>query len=620
MNSILKADIDQAVQRQERSAAIGMMRRLLMDEPGLMTAQYVLDRIKKIAPSSSMKAVRVMILRSFTLEPVVPLLRAKAAVYGIDLSVCVGGFNTYAQDILDPDSILYRETPDIVILATQTCDVAPELWADFTGLSEAGIRQTIAGTMERFRSLVGGVRSRSQAHLVIHTLEQPLVPSAGILDAQSPQGQIEAIATINRGFVELAREHRGVYLLDYNALVARVGRTRWRDEQKWLTVRLPIAAEHLTCLADEYMRFILPLTGRVCKALVVDLDNTLWGGVIGEDGSSGIRLGPEYPGAAYQALQRAILDLYRRGIILAVCSKNNMADAMEVLENHPSMLLRPKYFAALRINWNDKACSLREVAAELNIGIDSLAFLDDNPIEREQIRRLLPEVSVIDLPEDPMGYAAALRACPLFERVKISEEDIERGRLYNEERQRAELKRGTESLEDFYHSLEMRVETSMVTPESVARVSQLTQKTNQFNLTTKRYSEQEIQDLAARPGWKVRTLRVVDRFGDSGLVGVSITRQEGDACEIEVFLMSCRVIGRTVETAFLASLAKDASSRGIRFLRGWFLPTRKNEPARDFYQKHGFRAVQSRDEGVHYELDLHEQAVSCPGWIVLEDM
>jgi FkbH-like protein len=200
---------------------------------------------------------------------------------------------------------------------------------------------------------------------------------------------------------------------------------------------------------------LLPLTGKVCKALVVDLDNTLWGGIVGENGPHGIELGAEYPGAAYRALQRAILDLHERGVIIAVASKNNEADALEVIERHPGMLLRLQHFSALQISWNEKAHSLRAIAAELNIGLDSLAFIDDNPVEREHIRIQVPEVYVIDLPTDPMGYAEALRAVPVFERTVLTGEDRARGRLYAEERSRTTLEKASGSVEEFYRSLEM---------------------------------------------------------------------------------------------------------------------------------------------------------------------
>jgi FkbH-like protein len=390
---------------------------------------------------------------------------------------------------------------------------------------------------------------------------------------------------------------------------------RWHDEHKWLTVRLPIKADCLMYLAQEWLRFIHPLAGKVCKALVMDLDNTLWGGVIGEDGLAGIQVGLDYPGAAYAAVQRVILDLYQRGIILAVCSKNNPADAMEALEHHPEMLLRPHHFASMRINWQDKAQNLREIAAELNIGIEALAFLDDNPAERHWVRSELPEVTVIDLPNDPMDYSQALRDAPVFERLSLSAEDRERGRYYAEQRQRTELESSAVSLEDFYRSLQMEVEIASVTPQTLNRTAQLTQKTNQFNLTTRRYTEQQLTEMTASPEWQVRSLRVRDRFGDNGLVGVAITHCIGEVCEIDTLLLSCRVIGRTVETALLANLAQEARNQGMLSLQGWYLPTKKNVPAKDVYRSHGFKLIKEVDQDTLWEFDLSTGRINCPEWL-----
>jgi FkbH-like protein len=437
----------------------------------------------------------------------------------------------------------------------------------------------------------------------------------GILDAQRADNAAEAIQRINRGLRALAGEHRGVYVLDYDALVARHGREKWGDARKWLTVRLPVASANLPHLAREWLRFLHPLAGKVAKCVAVDLDNTLWGGVIGEDGMNGIRLGAEYPGAAFQELQRALLDLKRRGILLAVCSKNNPADAMEALSGHPGMVLQPRDFAAMRINWNEKARNLREIAAELNIGLDTIAFLDDNPVERQQVREQAPEAIVIHLPQDPMGYSQAVRDCPWLERLTLSEEDRQRGEYYAAQRERVELERSVTSKEDFYRGLEQVAEIAPVNAQTLARVSQLTQKTNQFNLTTRRYTEQQIAEMAASPAWRVWSLRVKDRYADNGLVGVAIAKVDGQVCEIDSFLMSCRVIGRTLETALLAHLAADARERGAKILQGWFLATKKNAPAQEFYRDHGFEVAEQTAEGVLWKLDLQEKEIRTPEWI-----
>lgn len=612
----LRQDIDHFIAAGDAAAASRLLAELWRREPGPAVAAFVTSRYEKLRGTIPFTAHRLAVLRSFTLEPVVPLIRAAAFVTGIDLTVHLCDFNAYPQEILDAASSLYSFAPETAILAVQTRDVAPELWDGYADLSPESIVASVTRVIGSFQSWIKAFRQQSSANLIVHTLESPPTPSLGVLDAQSEASQSASIRQINDGLRAARREHRGVFLLDYDSLIGRHGFAHWHDEKKWLTARMPIAAGHLMHLAHEWLRFLVPLTGQTAKALVVDLDNTLWGGVIGEDGMNGIRLGPEYPGAAYQALQRALLDVHRRGILLAVCSKNNPADAMEAIEKHPGMLLKPEHFAAIRINWGDKHQNLREIAAELNIGTDALAFLDDNPVERAQVRAALPEATVIDLPADPSGFATALRDSPVFERLTLSQEDRLRTALYATEQQRSRAEQDFTSKEDFFRSLEQEVEIATVEPATLARVSQLTQKTNQFNLTTRRYSEQQITEMASRPAWQVLSLRVRDRFGDHGLVGVAITHDDGSACEIDTFLLSCRVIGRTVETAFLSHLAEHARARGLKSLRGWFLPTKKNSPAKNFYAQHGFTQESANGDGSLWALDLQNN-IACPDWVKL---
>jgi FkbH-like protein len=253
----------------------------------------------------------------------------------------------------------------------------------------------------------------------------------------------------------------------------------------------------------------------------------------------------------------------------------------------------------------------------LNIGLDSLAFLDDNPAEREHIRASLPEVTVIDLPSDPMAFADVLRAHPVFERLAVSAEDTERSRYYAEQRSRESVRSAAGSVEEFYRSLDQEVEIAPVTAATLARAAQLTQKTNQFNLTTRRYRDQQLSELAEMPGWDLYTVRVKDRFGDNGIVGVMLTRTSEGACEIDTFLLSCRVISRTVETAMLAFLTAECRNRGVERLSGWFLPTAKNRPAADFYAAHGFERDTEKDGGTRWTLNLATGAIECPAWIRL---
>jgi FkbH-like protein len=379
--------------------------------------------------------------------------------------------------------------------------------------------------------------------------------------------------------------------------------------------RLPFSADAVWPVAQACARVLLPAMGKVRKAIVVDLDNTLWGGVVGEDGPHGLKLGSEYPGAAFRALQRVLLECHERGVILAIASKNNEKDAMEVLVDHPEMLLRPLHFAAMQINWNPKPENLRLIARTLNIGIDSLIFIDDNPAERAQMREQLPEVLVVELPVDPMGYADAIRQLPVLERLRVSAEDRDRGRQYEEQRQREELHRTSGSIEDFYRSLEMQVTIRPIEPNTLARSSQLTQKTNQFNLTTRRYDEARIASMLDDEAWRTYACSVRDRFGDNGLVGLALVRVLGESWSIDTFLLSCRVIGRTVETGMLARIAAEAYSAGVKRLIGEFIPTAKNAPASEFYRDHGFAQLPGQAGKLEWELDLGARRPAWPQWL-----
>jgi FkbH-like protein len=611
----LQEEIDRLISAHEGAKARLRLADLWRTEPGPALAGFVASRFERLGRGPVHCACKLAVLRSFTVEPVVIVLRAAAQISGIEVSPQVGGFNTYAQEVLDGNSRLYRFMPDIVILAVQTRDIAPDLWDNAGHLSPQEIEAAVNRVTNGYRDWLEAFRGQSQAHLIIHNLEMPMLPGQGILDDQRTDGQTHAIREINYKLQQMVRAHLGVYVLDYDALVARFGRTHWHDERKWLAMRMPIAANCLVHLANEWLRFLHPLTGRLCKALVVDLDNTLWGGVVGEAGVQGIVSSPEYPGAAYQAVQRVLVDLHRRGILLAICSKNNAADAMEALQTHPGLLVRPEHFAALRINWNEKSRNLREIAQELNIGIDAIAFLDDNPVERQQVRLELPEVFVIEPPGDPMDYARALREAPVFERLTLSEEDRDRGQLYVAQRQRSELQQSRRSLEEFYRSLEQEVELAPAGPDAIPRVSQLTQKTNQFNVTTRRYSEQQIAEMIRQPGVQIFTARVRDRFGDNGLVGLAIIRTLDNVCEIDTFLLSCRVIGRAVETVMLSHLVDQAKSRGLKRVQGWFVPTQKNAPAKDFYAAHGFSEQEHDGSGsIRWSLETEASRVAAPQW------
>jgi len=320
---------------------------------------------------------------------------------------------------------------------------------------------------------------------------------------------------------------------------------------------------------------------------VLDLDNTLWGGVVGEDGPHGIKLDMNAPGANFIAFQQAILDLWNRGVILAINSKNNYEDAMAVIRNHPNMVLKEKHFAAMRINWQDKAANMRELAKELNIGTDSFVFLDDDPLNRSLVRAVLPEVEVPELPANPEQYAKFLMNLPYFESAAITDEDKMRGNLYVTERLRKEAEGRSANKEEFLRDLNIELKCHVDDPSCISRLAQLTEKTNQFNMNKTPFTEKEIEDFILNKDYKVFYAQAQDKFGDYGVIAFALARKDGDKNWImESLLMSCRALGRGIEEAFMDKLREKASEENIENVRLIFKETEKNMPARDFRQKY----------------------------------
>jgi FkbH-like protein len=321
------------------------------------------------------------------------------------------------------------------------------------------------------------------------------------------------------------------------------------------------------------------------KCLVLDLDNTLWGGILGEDGMENLKLSLTPPGNSFVAFQRAILDLYERGIILAVNSRNNLDEAMEAIKSHPNMVLKEKHFAAFRINWNSKADNLKELALELNIGLDSMVFIDDDPSNRAMVKESLPEVEVPELPKDPAEYTKFLISLPYFESKVITDEDKFRGNYYVTERLRKEAEKSFENKEDFLKNLQTEIRVYVDDASAISRLSQLSEKTNQFNVFKQSLSEKEIAEYVASKDYKVFYAKVSDRFGDSGITAFALILVTKGKWHIKSFLLSCRVIGHGVEEAFLHSIYNQAQKDKIKKITISFEKTEKNKPAEDFVSK-----------------------------------
>ena len=594
-------------------AAMQAVRSLLEIAPGRRTHRFLRDTVASTdADGAGLERLKVVLLASFSIEFLQDALVAVALGAGFKLELYQPAFATFRQEILDPGSRLYAEAADVVILAVEAEDWSTAPFDDYFALADAD------AAVERFRGEIGQLidafRSCSRAPLLVHNLALPASRKLGLFDAKSAQGQSLLLQRMNDALAGAARQAVDAHIVDYAALVNRHGALNWYDERMRLYAGAPIAGAMQIHLAHEYVKCLRALTGNAKKCLVIDLDNTLWGGVVGEDGIDGIRLGATYPGNAFVKFQRHVLDLRQRGVILAIASKNNPADVDEVFERHRAMVLRREDFAALEIGWSPKSESLRRIAQRLSIGLEHIVFVDDNPAECEEVRRALPQVCVIALPAQPERYVEALQREGLFDTLSVSAEDRRRGDLYRQRAQAEGLREHVGSIEDYYRDLAMQIEVAPIRGATLPRAAQLTQKTNQFNVTTRRYSEAEIAQSLTDPGRIGFTVAVRDRFGDNGVVGVVLASEAQGSLEIDALLMSCRVIGRTVETAMLAQLCDEAQARRLSIVRGRIVITAKNAPARDLFERHGFVREHEDARESSWRLDLAGHRVEWPAW------
>lgn len=556
-----------------------------------------------------LRPVRIALLATFTVEGLVPYLEVEAARRGFGVEVYIGPFNSVKQELLDPGSGCIQHRPDAVFILQLLADVCPPLANDFLALETTERVRHADTTVVELTASLTAFRKHSPATVVVGNFARPLEPPLGIYEASAPATQTDSIHQLNSRMATSVSAIAGVYVLDFDRLCADVGYRHWRDDKLWYLGRSPLSAQLLPAVARTQALFIQAIKGSPRKCLVLDLDDSLWGGVVGEVGVAGVQLGQTYPGNVYRDFQQAVLELHRRGILLAINSKNNSADVDEVFACHPDMVLTKGHFASIRINWQDKPKNMVEIARELNIGIDSLVFFDDNPVERALMRQALPQVLTLGVPSDPIQYVRVLRESGAFERLSFTEEDRRRGEMYQEEAARRELQEQSVSLEDFLKSLQLTVSIAAVDQFTFPRVLDLLQKTNQFTVTTRRHSSARLTEMINDPRCGVFSLRSGDRFGDNGIVGVAIVRNDDTAAYIDSFLMSCRVIGRNIETALLSHLVYWARRRGLQTLEGEFIPTAKNEPAADLYARHGF--VQADASG-RWRLPLEDVPFGWP--------
>ncbi len=537
---------------------------------------------------------KLALLSNSTVDLIVPAMVASALRHGIALEVIQPAYDQAAQEALTPDSTVNSSRPDAVLFALDYRALPLKISPGDGGAADA----TVQGALGFLQALRNGIKSNCGALCIFQTFAPPPEPLFGSLDRALPGTMRSLIDNINRELA-LSVGAWGDALFDTAALAETVGLADWHNSQLWMLGKFAFAHQLIPLYADHVARTVAAIRGKSKKVLVLDLDNTVWGGVIGDDGLDGIKVAQGDPrGEAHLAVQRLALDLRQRGIVLAVSSKNTDEIAREPFLKHPEMLLKLDHIAVFQANWNDKATNLQAIATELSLGVDSLVFLDDNPVERGLVRQLLPQVSVPELPEDPADYARTLAAAGYFEAVTFAEEDLKRAGFYQDNARRATLQKQMGGVDAYLASLDMTITFQPFDATGRARIVQLINKSNQYNLTTIRYTEPEV--IAAENDSNVFTLqvRLADTFGDNGMISVLICRPGAQAeWEVDTWLMSCRVLGRRVEHMVLREILEHARRSGMEKLIGVFRPTDRNKLVVDHYSRLGFTKIDEDASG-----------------------
>ena len=527
-----------------------------------------------------LRPLRLAVLSTVSAQLLQPFLVVEGARRGWQIAPWFAPFGQLEVSVLEAQGPLYAQDPQALVVLARLEELAPEFFEGTASLDHV---------IGRLRDLLRHLRERTAGALFIANFAQPERPVFGVGDAMLPLSQASAIAEANVALAKACHDVPGAFVFDYARVIAEHGLRGWHDARMYSVARQPWSVTAQIATAAALTRTIRAAFIAPAKCLVLDADNTLWGGVVGEEGMGGIALGDEYPGNIFKNFQKHVRTLKERGVLLALVSKNEEADVLGVLDQHADSVLRREDFAAMRINWQEKSTNLREIAAALNLGLDALVLFDDNPFEREEVRLNIPEVRVLEVPADPVQYIAVLAESEAFDQLTISAEDQQRASMYRQEQARVEASRAATSPEEFLAGLKMVATIGSVGPDTLPRVAQLLAKTNQFNLTTRRHTAAQIAGMIEE-GSIALWLRLADRFGDHGLVGVAIARPVDAQWMVDTFLLSCRVIGRGVEAALLSQLADLVKARGAGELIGEYSPTAKNCLVRDFYPKHGFNA------------------------------
>jgi FkbH-like protein len=544
-------------------------------------------------------SVNIGLVSNATTKLLASALIGTALRFGISLTVEQTDYNQVAQTAFSTEAIFAGKILSVILLAI-----------DYRGLpltptpgNRTAAEQNVKDCLSYVRSVIQSLRTNTGAQIILQNIAPPGETPFGSFEGRLPGTLSWLVAHLNSELDCLISDD--TFILDVAGLASNVGLPNWHDPTLWNIGKLPFAQRYTPIFADYVCRILSARLGKSRRCLILDLDNTLWGGVIGDDGLNGILIGNGDPTAeAHLQVQRTALELHNRGIVLAVSSKNEDAIARIPFREHPDMLLREKHIAVFQANWSDKASNIRAIAETLSLGLESMVFLDDNPAERMQVRKELPEVAVPELPDDPALFARTLLAAGYFEAIAFSEEDQKRASFYQDNIKRVQILNQSSDMGAYLKSLEMEMTSTPFDAAGRARIVQLINKSNQFNLTTRRYSEVDVKNFQEDSSYFTRQVRLTDALGDNGMIGVIICKKNAATWEIDTWLMSCRVLGRRAEEAVLLDIVRNAKKSGALRLVGTYCPTEKNVIVKDHYNKLGFTKITGDDRSETWALDL----------------
>ena len=535
---------------------------------------------------SDFKSLRVALLGDSTTQFLAQAIRAVGYEASLDLQIWEADFNQIERQVFTPESELYAYKPDVVVVFFST----QKLLNRYNKLEEEALETFAENEIENITTIIQTISENTSSKIISYNYNEIDDAVFGNFASKTAKSFIYQLRKLNFELMQLATKWSNFFLVDLSTIQNQVGKTNFFHTSVYISTDSVISLNVLPIVARRTVDVIETINGKIKKCLILDLDNTLWGGIIGDDGIENIQIGNIGIGKAFTEFQYWIKKMKNRGIILAICSKNTESIAKEPFEKHPDMILKLDDIAVFMANWETKVDNIKEIQRILNIGFDSMVFLDDNPFERNMVRDHISEIIVPELPEDPAEYLECLYTLNLFETHTYSNEDSERTKLYQIEAQRTVVKKSFLNESDYLKSLEMVSKVSEFNKFNIPRVTQLAQRSNQFNLRTVRYSETDVENLAKSDNYFTFTFTLDDKFGENGLIAVVILKKQSNfELFVENWFMSCRVLKRGMESFILNTLVDKATSEGFKFLIGEFIPTAKNAIVEKHYEELGFQ-------------------------------